>query len=316
MRFDCYLKGVALPDSVKVYCDSIIIAESGKDRILVVKNGQVDYWVEGVECGAKGFSEPVNATLFEGRLYICDWFNHRVVIIENGQFVGQVGVPGLLSGSFLRSCLFFLKSLGMSGTYNDSHFDGKSQNLSQFSLKKGVVMLFFYARRIGLFVRCISNKEFINKPNDCLIRDSTLYITQKDNRCVTIYDLERKKVLRNLVMYPDGLGLGRLGQMCEYGARLYFCDETNSRVGVLERDMVVGYHILALGFKPFSISVSDKLIVIGGESAVAFYTIDWVKLDEIDFEGECHGVTIFGAVVLVADRLNGRVLSVSVEHLL
>jgi len=306
---------LVLPDSIKVVDRSIIVSESGRDRVLVFLPNRYFYLgSEGV--GKYRFKEPVSAYIQGNDIYVCDWFNHRIVHFHKEIFVRQIGVPGLYNRHIIYGIKHFFKSLLSVGTYTKLHFNESKNASTRYKLTSTLYGVFYYLTNFRMLVRSVSSGLYINKPNDCVVLDNYLYISQKDNRCVSIFDLSKEVLVVNLIAYPDGVAFGRLGQMCEVQDKIYFCDETNGRIGIIKDMNVVDFKLDFPSFRPFSVACSIEYFAVCGMKSWGLYDRSWNLLHIAETHDEYHGIAIDNNSVYLVNRSAGKIEMIDINEII
>lgn len=297
------IEGLALPDSIKIYDDMFFVSESGINNYSVFDR---DFKVikNGISLKSLPLREPVNVTPAEKGIFICDWFNHRL-LLENDKGIEQIGIPGKFCGRF-RNLIFFLKSMGLKPTYTKSHFSGSQSQPAIFDMRLFFQSLYYYLTNLNLIVDGYKNNLFLNKPNDCVYLDEKLFITQKNNRCLTQISFKSGNIdsVNHHLKYSDNKRLGRLGHCCAINHKVYFCDETNHRIGILD-NYGISFISLPDEILPFSITSSQNQIIFSSKNSIYIYSETHDLVSSFNINGEIHGICSDNRNIFIADRLNG-----------
>lgn len=303
-------KNLFLPNSVYVVGGVLIISDGGNNRVCVQDiNTQ---WCIGNRAGLGKylFKEPVYAMKYENDIYICDWHNHRITKYTGRKFDQQIGLFGSGNDGLLKSLFLLLKSFSIKGSYIRAHFPEIKKNVDESRLEKIALLIqgaTYYAVNPGIFVRNIRNNIFVNKPNGCAVFDGNVVFTQKNNKTISVYDKNKKKLIKNIYNPLRDTYFGRLGQLCVHDELLYVCDESNNIIWVFDVLYKLVDRLSLTSYKIFSISVSDQYIALCGETSFTLLSSDYETLYESSGEGEYHGVSIDGDYLYVVNRLNDRV---------
>ena len=299
-----------LPNSVSIDENRIIITDSGNNRICVL-DADKEYSIGGeFGIGKYKFKEPVYSTAQGNLIFSCDWHNHRVVVYEMNIFSRQIGVFGLLSKSMHLNFLRLLRSFKSNGSFNYSHFDAeeKKRQTSVLTYFKNILeSVVYYLINPGILVKNLLNENYISKPNGCVFINGILYFTQKDNHCVTAYDINSNKVIMQIDNSNENITFGRLGQIAEFNGRLYVCDETNNRVWIFNLNLDFLEYISITDYSIFSISINSKYIVTCGTTSFSVFDHNYNLIFEKNGGGEYHGVCIDKESFYIANRLKHRI---------
>lgn len=298
-----------LPDSVKIQKRKLYITESGKNQIILYDLDNNYKSKLNLDTILK-LHEPVNCTPVDDKLFICDWFNHRIIVKENEK-TNQVGIPGKINRPIFTILRFF-KTIGMSPTYNKIHFEKIKKNNSVFDFNKWNISIVYYLLNMNMLLKNYFQNLLIDKPNDCLYYKNKLYISQKDNNCLTIInDYENLNEIYHYTFYSDKKLLGRLGQMYRLKDMIYFCDETNSRIGIFYLNKI-SFVQLDLNIKPFSITFCKSKFFISSINTIFVFDEKWKFIKEIKIDGEIHGICSDDSDLYIADRKNGCILKIKI----
>lgn len=310
-------KELCMPNSVFVSgTGELLIADGGNDRICIV-NQHGELSVGSFGTGKLRFKEPVGFFNYQSKYYICDWHNHRIVVTDNMlNYLSEIGIFGSLKNSLnWKYIIRFIKQLSSNGSYLKTHFPvvPLDRRFSFYSKVTNVLEgLCYYAGKSGFFLRALSHKSFFLKPNGiCGIADH-LFVTQKNNRCITKISIHNPMKFKNY-FYADSdqkFKFGRLGQISSYEHLLYICDEENEILWITDENLCLVKQIPfeIENFKPFSIAFSDTYAFLCGEKRI-------VILDRKDFSivytseilGELHGIAVQNDNIIVANRSLNKV---------
>jgi len=335
----CEGVGLFLPNGVAVLdSGNFVVADGGNDRVcLFQQDGKAIKSVGSKGFGRYKFKEPVGVFISpDQKIYVADWHNHRIVIYENDlNYLGEFGHYGKVDG--LRSVIQnfvelikFLKALSYTGCYSPFHFSAqkseKSPKLAKYSISLLVKGLIYWYHRNGGMV--FSVKQIFNefdalaKPNGVAFLDDKILVTQKDARCVSVYNKEEilQFVRRaNHIFGPsEDEKFGRLGRVaCSPQGFTYVCDERNSVVWVLDGDFKLANKIVGADsgtgmFLPFSCCFLDDnyLAVCGGLNFQIFHLPDNQLLFCSEKIGELHCIAYDSRLnrLYLVDRSNCRIM--------
>jgi hypothetical protein len=300
-----------LPNSISIDGDKIIITDSGNNRVCVID--EADEHAIGGEfgIGKYKFKEPVYSTSSENFVFVCDWHNHRIVIYKDKKFVRQIGLFGILNQSKFINFLKLLRNFKSNGSFSHSHFNGESEKCAEIpvvtSLKNTVKSVAFYLFNPNILINNIFNAIYISKPNGCVLIKDVLYFTQKNNLCITAYNINSNKVVMQIDNYHEKINFGRLGQITEFNGKLYVCDETNNKVWIFTLNLEFLEFISITNYNIFSISINDNYIATCGVTSFSLFDHSYNKLFESSGNGEYHGVCIDNNSLYIANRLMHRI---------
>lgn len=320
---------------------NIVVADGGNNAVRMFSpDGTPLKSVGGKGLGRYRLKEPVGAfAATDGRIFVADWHNHRVVVfnreLEYLSEFGHLGEPGVAARGLGR-----LKSVAATfasdGSYLQAHFAGAPGEATppvrppRKSLRRFLQgLLYFLWRHRGLresLAYVNSGKYGINKPNGIAVSAGRIYVTQKNNHCVTVHDSRFPHAATEIWREPEpGIRFGRLGNIiADIAGNLFICDEpagmiwkVNSQGNILARFQ--GKDSGTGKFAPFSCCIlpGDLLCVCGGRN---FQVID-VRTGKVLYVsgniGELHGVDFDRdrSILYVADRLGGRILAYHLDLL-
>ena len=170
-------------------------------------------------------------------------------------------------------------------------------------LKNIVECVVFYMFNPRILVKNTFDEAYINKPNGCVIVNEILYFTQKDNHCVTAYDIKKQRTIMSTDNTNKKFSFGRLGQIAEFNGELYICDETNNKVWVLSLNLDFIKSISITEYNIFSISINKNYIAACGECSFSLFDRNYNKLYESSGGGEYHGVCLNDDDYYLVNRL-------------
>lgn len=326
-----------LVNSVSVMEDGFIIVCDGANCLTekIDSNGVVVAAFGGsAGAGSHSLKEPVGAFVCHDSIIVADWHNHRLVVLDLGlRYLSEYGSKGdVTGGGSPKRLLLSLRMLFYHGSYIDAHFMGEATQIAR-RRKSGYSISAFLASFSGLLIspKSLQNlwssikdvRRALDKPNGACQLSDRLLVTQKNNQCVSIYALRRGNLqfvghkFNSLV----GEQFGRLGQCFALGGKFYVCDPEKAVVWVLNEKGDCEAKISASDFGiassrwfPFSgCSVRGGVAAFGGREHVHIVDIKrYEVLCTHKIEGEVHGVDFCGksGVIYVADRLNGRLVSI------
>jgi DNA-binding beta-propeller fold protein YncE len=328
--------GEALLNGVAILGDRLVLVLGGWNVVVSIDPNEGIFHLYGGKegVGRNKLKEPVAVSVSpKGQIFIADWHNHRLVRLDkNFEFLSQFGSYGSISneGAFFRF-LRYLKLLASSGSYIGAHFvsetgkrkrQKKSVGLFLEGFTSGVLNnseIFSLARSI------FSKNHVVNKPNGIAFFDDKIVITQKNNRCISVYEDESPyKLVRHVVGPKEGVFFGRLGNIHFFNKNFYVCDERAGKVWKLTKDFkfIEGFEGQSSGteedcFMPFSCCMLDGiyLSVCGGHNFQIINTETREIVYVSESYGELHGIAYddVGKNLYIADRLTSciHVLSVS-----
>lgn len=297
-----------LPNSICVSNGVITLADGGNDRVVVLGNDCFSLGSTGI--GRYRFKEPVFAYSREKYLYVCDWYNHRVIEYKNKVFIRQFGVYGNKSHRKWSWIVRLVRSWASNGSYIKSHFidnqRSKESGRYNLTLSSGLRSLLYYTRNISFLVNSLKRSIYIDKPNACCIAGNRLYVSQKNNRSITVISLDSGDKIAELSAV-NGAEFGRLGQMSIFDDLVYLCDETNSCVWIFNKELLFLDKMFLPGLGVFSIDVDENYIVVCGATEFRIYNRNKLLLLQHTAEAEYHGISLDGGSLYLCDRYNSRI---------
>jgi len=299
-----------LPNSVSVDGEKIIITDSGNNRICVVIE-DVEYSIGGqFGIGKYKFKEPVYSTSHGTRAFVCDWQNHRIMVYVDCVFKNQIGIFGLINEPKIINFLRFLKTFKNNGSFDYSHFNGEGKRKSvslSISVKNLSTAILYYLKNPIILISNLMKENFISKPNGLVLVNNYLFFTQKDNRCVSCYDLTKNRIVKQADNTNELLDFGRLGQISLFNECLYVCDETNNKIWILDLDLNLIKFVTITEYNIFSISFNDHYIATCGVNTFTLFDHSFNKIFESNGDGEYHGVCMTVDKLYVVNRLKHRI---------
>lgn len=302
----------------------VSLGQDGKKRHIYGGN-------KGIGVGR--LKEPVAVVVApDDRVFVPDWHNHRIVVLdENLGYLAEFGSFGKMPGNgSLHRFLKYLSILSSPGSYMPAHFDHESRSScrrrkSLFLLVEGIKSRIFCHGGIRSWLKYVlSSEHAINKPNGVAFCDDIVVVTQKNNRCISVYKNEAPyKLLRHIFGPKDGVLFGRLGNITYHNGFFYVCDE---RAGVIWK-LTQGFSFEAElkgrssgtsedCFLPFSCAMIDDvhLAVCGGRNIQIINVVTSVVVCVSESFGELHGLCFDAneSKLYVVDRLNDNLIIFSI----
>jgi hypothetical protein len=304
----CLNKKLSLPNSVYKYNNKIIIADSGNHRICVLEEESEFELCGQFGLGKYKLKEPVYAAIDNENIYVCDWHNHRVVIydLELKSYINEIGILSGTSDGLVKKILKFFINMASRGTFLNSHFLLKNTQPKLNLLKKS----FSFLEALLYYLVNFRNIDFrvkISKPNGCIILGEQLIFTQKDNASISVYDLKKGKICKEVYNGHKDINFGRLGQIAHYKKYIYVCDETHNLIWIFNEKFELNKKITLTSYNIFSISISDKYIATCGSTSFSIFNHNYTLLFESNGNGEYHGIFIDNNSLYVANRLKNRI---------
>ncbi len=303
-------KNLYLPNSVCINANKIIISDGGNNRVCIIDDKQ-EYSIGTFGIGKYNFKEPVYSVLADNTIFVCDWHNHRVVQYENKKFKNQIGILGNKNENTLKLIFKFLKSLAVNGSYIEKHFNVKETTKFKKSnlqrIKNLIRGLSFYGLNLKILITNIMKKIYINKPNGCIVVNKQLVFTQKNNKCISVYDLEKKEIVKEVDSATLDINFGRLGQICYFEKKIYVCDETNNILWIFSEKLELLDKKTLTSYNLFSIAINKNYITTCGETGFSIFNHDYELLFEKIGDGEYHGVALDKDVLYVCNRLEHQI---------
>jgi hypothetical protein len=312
-------------NGVCITSDEVLgIADAGNDRICAIDlKNRKEKSVGQKGIGKYKFKEPVGI-FSSGRqgFFVADWHNHRCVEFNKKlKYLDEFGVYKSYDDSKVTNMYRRLRHAAYKGRYQRYHFKNDKYNLSsEYSLK---LLAEYIKYRV---VKNISTNSFtnntckniaLNKPNGVETSKKHIYITQKNNRCVTI--IRRDDLSKHRVKFrpSNKYRFGRLGNIKKgMNNKIYICDEENDVIWVTNKDLgliniVVGGNSGVGSFSPFSCARISKniLAVTGGKKFQLIETNSNDVLYKSNNIGELHGIDydIQSNRLYIANRAKSRV---------
>ena len=329
-----------LPNGIATTSDgSVFVANGGKDQVCkFTQDGILDMKIGGLGTGRYKLKEPVGTFASpDDKIFVADWYNHRVVIYDSGlNYISEHGHYGTVGASSIfkksKSILKFHHYFSRGGSYfrhwnpDIRDRDRDSLNLSERGILFLTGMYYWYVKRNKSVIDSIldlhKSQDVFNKPNGVAFMNNKIYITQKNNCCISVYSHEEDSLyfLKN-IQHPDDR-FGRLGDIhgTSYGGCLYVCDPQNGIWTLNPESKKCKLQLSAesldiANFFPFSCTeFSDNLLAV---CAINYFYIIDIYEERILFQEEtsqCHGVTICpsGDKLYVCERGCDRILQITI----
>lgn len=326
-----------LPNSVSYGRGELLVTCGGwNSLVLLDPKGNILSTFGGLEgAGIERLREPVHAAFgLDKKVYVCDWRNHRLVILDSQLeyldefgFYGSVATVNALQhiqGSFL--------SFASRSTYLRSHFEptnGSEKAPGRKSLSLLLeALLYRLHRRIGDLrsgTRQAARNHWMDKPNGVVVALDRIVVTQKNNRCISVFDQRYPYRKIDTIFGPKpGVNFGRLGNIHFSDGFFYVCDERAGTIWKLDENFAFtdALHGMPSGtadgvFLPFSCAMLDgrHLAVCGGKNIQIIDTSANEVVALASSDGELHGLAFDAdkSLLYVADRLNGEILVLDVH---
>lgn len=306
-----------LPNSVAVADGQLLVSEGGRNSVGVFDIGSGG---KILETGRKGygrqkFKEPVffaaNAHPFF--YLLADWHNHRIVKLDGGlRYLDEAGSYHRDGTGRIRTFFARIKiSFSSVGSYLPSHFIETEKKPGPTSLGSrlaalvtGFVYHYFIRRRRNV-------KPGVNKPNGIFCSEGRIYFSQKDNKCVSVLDV-------NDLSFIDTIHLplaGRLGQLIVDGDFVLVCDETNSKIWKIDRRHYTTEGIDAPLEGCFALSRAGEFYFLVGRNKLAVLDESFSALEVFEAMAEFHGVAAVGGELYLCDRYHGQILRIKIHDL-
>lgn len=303
------LNSFSLPNSVSLLKDKLVVADGGNNRIcLFDKSGEIVKCIGGFGYGKYKFKEPVGAFVSpKNNIYVMDWHNHRVVIYDNNLiYINEFGHFGnYQENGSIKHYLKLIKSFSSNGSYLETHFNTQSEpNKRKIHNNRllNILRAFYYYFTKNKFLDGLLNinnkSKWIDKPNGIAFDEELIYLSQKNNKCVSVYknnNFEFEKI-RDYFTITD-IDFGRLGNVKFFEDNIFICDERNNVIYYCDKDFNIinklsGNDSGVGEFLPFSCDIINEqlLVVCGG---LNFQIIDYINNKVIycsDRLGELHGL--------------------------
>lgn len=155
------------------------------------------------------------------KIYILDWHNHRVVFYDEClRYINEFGHYGKLNEhNIFKIYLGFIKRLSSKGSYYKYHYNvSKAKEKLYIKNKRFIIFLeslkyWIYRNNsvIKSFHLIKDRRYFLNKPNGITFSDNNLYLTQKKNNCISIYEnSDNIKLVKNYKTLKNKIKFNRL----------------------------------------------------------------------------------------------------------
>lgn len=303
-------RNLYLPNSVFINENKVIITDGGNNRVCIKKDKE-EYSIGSFGIGKYKFKEPVYSMEFEDRIFVCDWHNHRILEYKNKEFNNQIGIFGNKDENIFKLILKLIKSFASNGSFIEKHFNIKEiekfKNPNLKRIANTLRSILFYLLNINIFITNLINKIYINKPNGCILLNNQLIFTQKNNKCITVYDLKNKKIVKEVNNTAKNIDFGRLGQISYFDEKIYVCDETNNILWIFSEKLELLDKKTFTSYNLFSIAINKNYITTCGEIGFSIFNHDYELLYEKIGDGEYHGVALDIDVLYVCNRLEHQI---------
>lgn len=333
----CNGKNFYLPNGVALLDNGyIVVADGGNDRIcLLDSDGNSVKTIGKKGFGKYSFTEPVGVFVSpDQHIYVADWHNHRIAVYDSSlRYITEFGHFGAQSIPACREerkqrIKRFLHGMSITGSYIRYHFIGKENSsttgpgLSRWMrLKKLAYWLWRNKSPLKAYRMMYSPYDAINKPNGVTFRGNEVLVSQKNHRCITVYERNVKnnshQPVKHIYGPMPGQSFGRLANcVCDRSGNLYICDERSHIIWCMNRNMELigsftGKESAGGVFLPFSCCfINDTLLAVCG--GLNFQIIDTTTSSVVYCSGqigELHGVAYdaHGNTLYVADRSGCKV---------
>lgn len=313
----------------------IVVADGYNDRIcLINSNGFTKNTIGAKGYGKYKFKEPVGVFVSpEQLIYVTDWHNHRVVIYdENLSYVNEFGDIRLNLNKKLTAVKQLVMNLAYRGTYRKHHFllEQKSTKLlNKYSFVLFIQGLYYIlVKNKYSFYKILSQEITMNKPNGIGFLDDNIVVSEKNNRCLTIFEHKNYRdftKINQISKLKNGLHFGRLGNITvDKYDNIFVCDEQNHRIIILNKYFEFIKHIegeesvLGRGFLPFSCcSITEEIIAVCGGHNIQFIDTNSNTVIYVSEEfGELHGLAYDARnkLLYVADRSRSNIMKFSLSY--
>lgn len=248
-------KILTLPNSVAVFDDGrLAVADGGNGRVCVFRpDGELQWQHDTQGFAANGLREPITVAVTPDQyLLAADWHNNRLLVFTPDlEFSHALFHPGPVRGGYKTGPLFTLeifakhlltRSVGAPYYFSfDKMEDGqnKTAEYSTGSLFKGLGYYLLHPLQLW---RILTDRDHsVRKIDGVIVQNNQMILTQKANRCVSVYDLKdggyQIPVLNRHIFESGGQKLGRICNLAQDGqGRIYICDQENWRITVLKPD--------------------------------------------------------------------------------
>jgi hypothetical protein len=263
------------------------------------------------------FRQLVAITVTDGYVFVCDWHNHRVVVFNlNLIYLEEFGFyQSRYEKSKIKIVLKRYLKILKSHEYIYNHigdFIKKKVVKSTFVDSARRLLYFSFFRKISKFPNLP-----IDKPNGVVITDNFLYLTQKNNKCVSKISLFDKSTPIKTISGFDHDMFGRLGNICKGKQALYICDEPNSKIYITDFDC--NLVTVLQGFSPVDpfccVEVTSSVLCVGGVKGCVLYSMDDSRVIQTIEVKEVHGLDYNPEtkILYIASRILGEIVKQKVE---
>jgi len=283
---------------------------------MVDKDGRIVDSVGIDGYGKYALRQPVAITATEDELYVCDWFNQRVVKYSlDLKYIGEFGHHEIHQESS-KLTSYFRRFLSI---YRDHRIIHNHSGLiystdvkTSFFSSLNRVLYFIFSREI------IFSNVGLNKPNGLVVYGDKIFLTQKNNRCLTLLSKSNEIVTIENIKSIENEEFGRLGNVVKGKLDIYICDEENNIIYILDENTTLKKKITNMSsVSPFTCcEINEDVIVIGGVKDCVVYSLKQNK--EIISLGinEVHslGFDEESNVLFIANRKDGLIKQLRVYN--
>ena len=314
------------PNGISMLSDgNLVIVDGGNDSVFLTNHeGEIIKKISGSGYGKYSFRQPVcvYADNQGARIFVGDWHNHRVVIYDfKFKYLGEFGAFGAASKEANRNGRLMRYVARLKKAWSNPELIRVHFSEAGVSVKKKDPLVNKVRRILYDVGRIVLDGDWVdlNKPNGIFVKDDFVFVSEKNNRCLSVFSLDKGGVRQiNKTYSPDGQKeFGRLGSINgdEFG-RLFVCDEHEQKVWVLDLKLSL-LSVLAfddyscMGFYPFDVCNINRenLAICGGTRVLIVNIKDNKVIYESEALGELHGVVIDKArgIIYICNRSEGRI---------
>lgn len=248
-------EGVKLPNSVTVFDDGRVAVADGENcRICVFSPDGGLVWQHDKQGFADdGLREPITVAVTPDQyLLAADWHNNRLLVFTPElEFSHALFHPGPVRGGYKTGPLFTLeifakhlltRSVGAPYYFSFDKMEGGQNKTAEYSIRNLFKGLGHYGLRPLKLWRTLTDRgHSVRKIDGVIVQNNQMILTQKANRCVSVYDLKEKgyqnPALNRHIFESGGTKLGRVCNLASDGqGRIYICDQENWRITALNPD--------------------------------------------------------------------------------
>jgi sugar lactone lactonase YvrE len=309
-----------LPNAVGVLSDgSLVVADAGNNRLCkFTQDGECVRTVGELGFGKYRLKEPVALSISpQDEVFVADWHNHRIVVYSADlTYRTEFGYyrDFLRDGirNQLKSLVKFYYKLSTSGTYTRYFHSNGARDDERHTSPGTRVKLFLQGIYYWTFVRNDSvidsinrvrvGKESFMKPNGIAFGADGVYVTQKNARCISIYERtsESDFRLREHIHSPRSRAeFGRLGNVhaSPFSDCLYVCDEREGTIWKLDSraqyvDRITTQDLRRDEFLPFSCyEFEERMLAVCSGTDILIIDLENKAVVSERAAGELHGMT-------------------------